>query len=280
MKSVYSGKEKKMNILSEKNVNNGEIISKEQLQNLLDNDNAKIYEVIRVINRKPIFLKEHYERMQESINLSKVEGNLDFDRYRKSVELLIAENDFENCNIRVSYYYNNKEIVLFYFIESNYPSKKQFEEGVHTVTAKVQRHNPNVKAFQKDFKQKVQQIIDETNAFEAILINEDDTVSEGSKSNIFFVKEKKLVTSPDSAVLLGVTRSKVIEVCESNGIVVERRFIKLDELDFFDGAFITGTSNDVLPIKSIDERVYNSANNEVVKRAYELYMDEVNKNFV
>jgi len=119
--------------------------------------------------------------------------------------------------------------------------------------------------------------MDASKAFEAILVNEDGTVSEGSRSNIFFVKGNKLVTSPDSAVLLGVTRNKVAEVCESNGIEVEKRIIKIDELESFDGAFITGTSNDVLPIKSIDKIVYNSADNDTVKKASELYLNEVRK---
>ncbi len=266
-----------MNILSERNVNNSKVISKEQLEKLLNEDDSKIYEVVRVIDRKPVFLKEHFDRMKESIKLSNAKGDLNYESYKKSAMLLIDENEFDNCNIRVSYYYKNEEVVLFYFIESHYPSKKQFKSGVHTVTAKVQRNNPNVKAFQKDFKEKVQQIIDDTHAFEAILINEDNTVSEGSRSNIFFVKDNKLVTSPDEKVLLGVTRSKVIELCEKNGIAVERRIIKFEELDRFDGAFITGTSNDVLPINSIDERTYNSAENEVVKKVYELYMDELRK---
>ncbi len=266
-----------MNILSEKNVKNEAIINKEELNRLLDEDNSKIYEVIRVINRKVVFLKEHFQRMKESIQLSGTKGHIDFNSYKKSIELLINENSFENCNIRVSYYYNGGEIALFYFIESYYPSKQQFETGVHTVTAVVQRHNPNVKSFQKDFKEKVQQIMDASKAFEAILVNEDGTVSEGSRSNIFFVKGNKLVTSPDSAVLLGVTRNKVAEVCESNGIEVEKRIIKIDELDSFDGAFITGTSNDVLPIKSIDKIVYNSADNDTVKKASELYLNEVRK---
>lgn len=273
----WNQKENIMNVLSEKNVNSGKIVSKEELVRLLNEDNAKIYEVIRVINKRPVFLKEHFERMKESIHLSKTKGNIDFNSYKKSVELLIQENNFENCNIRVSYYYNEGEINLFYFIESHYPSKEQFNTGVHTVTAKVQRNNPNVKAFQKDFKERIQQIMDETHAFEVILINDDDTVSEGSKSNIFFVKNNKLITSPDESVLLGVTRSKVIEVCENNGIEVEKRVIKFEELDGFNGAFITGTSNDVLPIRSIDERIYDSAENEVVKKAYEFYMSEVKK---
>lgn len=266
-----------MNILSEKNVKNGKIIFKEQLEELLDEDNAKIYEVIRIIERKPVFLKEHFNRMMNSIALSGTKGSIDYGNFKKSIELLIDENKFDNCNIRVSYYYKESEILLLYFIESYYPTKEQFNIGVPTVTARVQRDNPNAKVFHKDYKEKVQRIMDETHAFEVILINDDGTVSEGSRSNIFFVNGNKIVTSPDEKVLMGVTRSKVIDVCEGNGINVERRLIKFEELESFDGAFITGTSNDVLPIRSIDEREYASAENEVVKRAYGLYREEVMK---
>jgi len=100
--------------------------------------------------------------------------------------------------------------------------------------------------------------------------NNDETISEGSKSNVFFVLDESIITSPDSQVLLGVTRSKVIEVCKNNGIDVIKRNIYFNELKDFEGAFITGTSNDVLPIKTIDDIVYNSSHNEIVKKVYEL----------
>jgi len=63
-----------------------------------------------------------------------------------------------------------------------------------------------------------------------------------------------------------------------NGIKVEKRVIKFDELGNFDAAFITGTSNDVLPIKTINEIVYNSAVNKVVMKVSELYLNEMMKN--
>ncbi len=277
MKSDYSGKEQKMNILSENNVSNGKVITKRRLDDLLNEDNAKIYEVIRVIKRKPIFLKEHYDRMKESIRLSNVRGNLNYDDFKKSMELLINENKFDNCNVRVSYYFNNKEITLFYFIESYYPSEEQFRTGVHTVTARVQRSNPNVKAFQKEYKARVKQIADENHAYEVILVNDDGTVSEGSRSNVFFVKNNTVITSPDSSVLLGVTRNKVIEICENNGITVEKKLVPTEELSSFDGAFITGTSNDVLPIRSINNIMFDSSENETVKKLGNLYKNEVNK---
>lgn len=268
---------KMINIVSNKNVMNNKIISKEEIELYLNEESAKIYEVIRVIEGRPIFLKEHFDRMNESIRLSGTKGSLNYDDFKSSTELLIKENLFKNQNIRVSYYFKNEPVTLFYFIESYYPSKEEFNGGIHTVTVKIERENPNIKSFQKDFKDKVTKAMEENNAFEAILINNDDTVSEGSRSNIFFVKNNKLITSPDGAVLLGVTRNKVISVCEENSIEVEKRTIDFRELNNFDGAFITGTSNDVLPIKTIDEMVYNSSENEVVKRVSGLYLGEVRK---
>lgn len=264
-----------INIISSKNVMNNQIISKEEAEVLVNE--AKIYEVIRVIEGKTIFLKEHFDRMNESIRLSGEIGTLNYNEFKNSAELLIKENSFENCNIRVSYLYKNEPLSLFYFIKSYYPSEEEFKEGIHTVTMKTERENPNIKSYKKDFKDNVARIMEENNAFEAILINHDDTVSEGSRSNVFFVKGNKLITSPDSAVLLGVTRSKVISVCEENSIEIEKRIVDFDELKDFDGAFITGTSNDVLPIKSIDDMILNSSDNEVVKRVAELYNEEVRK---
>lgn len=262
-------------IVSDKNIMNGQIISREEIEALVNE--AKIYEVIRVIEGKTIFLKEHFDRMNESIRLSKAKGTLNYDEFKRSADLLIKENSFKNCNIRVSYLFNNEPLSLFYFIKSYYPSEEEFKEGIHTVTIKIERENPNVKSYKKDFKEKVSRIMEENNAFEAILINHDHTVSEGSRSNVFFVKDSKLITSPDSAVLLGVTRSKVISLCQEKSIEIEKRIINFDEIKDFDGAFITGTSNDVLPIKSIDTMILNSSENKVVMRVAELYNEEVRK---
>lgn len=266
-----------INIVSDENIMNGKIISKEKTEFLLNEESPKIYEVIRVIEGRPIFLQEHFDRMNESIRLSQTDGKLFYNEFKNSIRLLIKENSFKNINIRVSYYFKHEPVTLLYLIESYYPSKKEFAEGIHTVTVKMERTNPNIKSFQKDLKDNVARIMEKNNAFEAILINHDDTVSEGSRSNVFFVKDNKIITSPDDAVLLGVTRSKVISICEHNSIIVEKRIINFRDLKYFDAAFITGTSNDVLPIKTMDDMVYNSSENEVVKRVSELYLEEVRK---
>jgi len=76
-----------LNIVSDKNVLNNKIITKEETEKLLNQ--TKIYEVIRVIDRKAIFLKEHFDRMNESIHLSGIKGSLCYEYFKSSAELLI-----------------------------------------------------------------------------------------------------------------------------------------------------------------------------------------------
>lgn len=267
-----------INIVSEKNVKNGEIISKNQLEELLKQDSAKIYEVIRVIDKKPIFLKEHFERMMRSIELSGLNSKIEYYDYKKSIEILIKENNFENNNIRVSFFVMDEPIYLMYFVKSSYPPNSFYKNGINVVMVKKHRKDPNIKFFESSLRETVDKILSEKEAFEAILVNDDDTISEGSKSNVFFVKGDLLITSKDSSVLLGVTREKVIDICNRNGMKVEKRNILVSELELFDGAFITGTSINVLPIKNVDDILYDSSLNYIVKKASELYLDEVNKN--
>nr|WP_312576074.1 aminotransferase class IV [Sedimentibacter sp.] len=265
-----------IDIISEKNVKNGEIITKNQLKSLLEQDNYKIYEVIRVIEKKPIFLEEHFNRMVNSIELSGLNSKIEFDDYKSYIEILIKENNFENCNIRVSFFIINEPVFLMYFVKSTYPSPDLYKSGIDVVMVKKHRRDPNIKLFESNLRDSIDKILSEKKAFEAILINDDDTVSEGSKSNVFFVKENELITSKDSSVLLGVTREKVIDICNRNGINVNKRNISVDELKSFDAAFITGTSINVLPIKKIDDILYNSSLNEIVLRVSDLYLNEVN----
>lgn len=264
-----------INIVSEKNVLNGELVSKDIVNKIINKDKTGIYEVIRVINKKPTFLREHFDRLMKSIKLSSIDYSIDYNKFRNEIQFLIDNNEFNNCNIRVTYSHsdgvNSMDIILLYFIKSFYPDKSYYEHGIHTVIVRKERPNPNVKKNPKEYRDELDKIIREGNAFEAILVNHDNVISEGSKSNVFFVSGNNLITAPDEDVLLGVTRSKVLEIADDLNIKIVKRRVSGNELSSFDAAFITGTSNNVLPIKSIDNIKYDSVKNEVVLKLMREY---------
>lgn len=91
---------------------------------------------------------------------------------------------------------------------------------------------------------------------EAILLNEQGMVADGSGENIFVVKDGTIVTPPMSASILeGITRSSIMEIARAEGYDVVERDIARAELYQADEVFVTGTAAEVCPIRSVDDHV-------------------------
>ena len=89
---------------------------------------------------------------------------------------------------------------------------------------------------------------------------------------MFFVKGDKLYTAPRGDVLLGITRKYIFQVCEELNVKIIEENIHIDDLKKLDGAFMSGTSVNVLPISSIDEIILNSVNNNIIKEVNNAYV--------
>ena len=90
-----------------------------------------------------------------------------------------------------------------------------------------------------------------------LLVNREGRITEGSRSNVFFIRGREVWTAPSDRVLLGVTRSKVIDVIREAGLDLHFKSVREDHLASFDAAFISGTSPKVLPIASIGDISYD-----------------------
>jgi len=89
---------------------------------------------------------------------------------------------------------------------------------------------------------------------EAILLDADGYVSEGSGENIFIVRKGQLKTTPLTSILEGITRNSVIQLARERGIpVVEERFTR-DAMYVADEVFLTGTAAEIAPVREIDGR--------------------------
>ena len=128
--------------------------------------------------------------------------------------------------------------------------------------------------YSKNFKEllqnQIRKYLQANQLYELILFDENNKISEGSRTNLFFSKDNKLFTSKDSDVLQGISRDKVIEICKINDIIITKRDIYTSEINSFDFAFLSGTSINVLPIKNIGESVFRT-DSELFIRILELY---------
>jgi branched-chain amino acid aminotransferase len=126
------------------------------------------------------------------------------------------------------------------------------------------RNNPLIKAKDISFKEYINNILEGSDAYEVLLKDSDSKLHEGSRSNLFFVKDDLVITSKKGEALEGITLKNIIKVIKESPYNLERRDVFIKDLKNLDGAFITGTSIDLLPIKKIDKIAYHSADNPVL----------------
>ncbi len=260
---------------------NGEIISTDDMRVFDTIKISPIYEVIRIMDGIPLFFEEHVKRMRRS---AEIVGKTIFRKDQEiigDIKKLIEANNVKNLNVKLlsAYEEGKKETFLAYFIESYYPDEKVYREGIHTILYHYERKNPNAKVLNVSFKDEVNKKIKEMNAFEALLVNKEGYITEGSRSNMFFVRGEKVFTAPKGEVLLGVTRKHIINVCKELNIDVVEENINIKDLDKIDGGFMSGTSVNVLPISSIDDKKYSSADNNLIKAIQDGYLNLV-KNYI
>jgi branched-chain amino acid aminotransferase len=249
---------------------NGEVVDSDKIEEVLKTNKVKVYDVLRLVNSKPLYFENHLDRLNRSIELIGYEDRYYENDFKKDIEKLVVKSGRTNNNIKTTYFEEDQPIKVLYMVKSTYPKEDKYSEGYKTILMYEERENPNAKVLNEERRKIVNEILKDVGADEAIFLTENKVVLEGSRSNLFFVKGEKIITSPDERVLLGTTRQKILEICEKNNISVLRREIMLDELNFFDAAFVTGTSIDIMPINRIDT-IRFSTNNKVVKKLTGLY---------
>jgi len=111
---------------------------------------------------------------------------------------------------------------------------------------------------------------------EALLLDVDGFVAEGSGENIFIVRNGKLYTPDLTSALEGITRDTIVQLATELGIQVIEKRITRDEVYGADEAFFTGTAAEVTPIRELDNRAIGTGTaGPITKQLQKLYFDVV-----
>ena len=111
---------------------------------------------------------------------------------------------------------------------------------------------------------------------EALLLDNQGFVMEGSGENIFLVRDGRLYTPDLTSALDGITRRTVMELADELGIPVTEKRITRDEVYIADEAFFTGTAAEVTPIREVDGRqIGHGARGPLTAKLQEMYFDQV-----
>ncbi|MBW2279458.1 MAG: branched-chain amino acid transaminase [Deltaproteobacteria bacterium] len=163
-----------------------------------------------------------------------------------------------------------------------YLGDEGLERGIRTKVSSYTRHHPNVTMTQsKTCGNYVNSILAKREVTrlgydEAIMLDTNGFVSEGSGENLFIVRRGALKTPPLGSVLDGITRDSIIQIARDKGIEVSEQPFARDELYTADEAFMTGTAAEVTPIREVDDRVIgDGARGAITRTLQSTFFDAV-----
>jgi branched-chain amino acid aminotransferase len=234
-----------------------------------------IYEVVRIIEKIPLFWEDHVARLYRTSEITGMSIWHNEAFLYKTVCELIRINSVEEGNIKLVFNFSRRDNLmernfLAYFVEPVYPSKKQCDQGVKGILFQASRINPTAKVINQNLRLAVYKQLIEKGAYEALLIDREGKITEGSRSNIFLIRDGNLFTAPDSDVLAGIARNYVIETCLKEKIPLTFKKIDCMELGSMDAVFMTGTSPKVLPFSRIEKYSFDT-NDPVLRKIMDGY---------
>ncbi len=249
-----------------------------------------VYEVARVYNGRLFRFDDHMDRLTSSLakmNIKFVEVEEVRQRIHQTVKnsgvldgLVYLQITRGEAPRKHRYPDTYKPNVLIYVDHLSDPFAKFRSSGIDIVT------HPDIRWGHNDIKQTgltgncmVAQYAYERGCLEAILIDADGFMTEGTHSTIFGIKDGTIIAAPESPkVLPGITKKQVFELARDNGIPLIEKWIKGEEIHSLDEIFLAGTGAELVAIVKVDGRVIGSgAPGPVFTRLQEAFKNVVSE---
>lgn len=241
-------------------IRNQEIRPTSEFPSELFSVEKSVYEVVKIFEGNPVFFKEHFERFTNSLHIFGFESDSpDFDHFSRQVDQLFKVNNLKSGNLRIDFFPRSLT-TIFYVIPHFYPPENFYAKGVKVVEMNYCRENPNAKIQNNDLKTQAANLMKTEDAFEVVLVNDHGIITEGSRTNVFFVRDETLYTAPENLVLKGISAKKVKEICHALGLQIIEKELFAGEAASFGAMFITGTSIGVLPVSAMGQIKYDVGN--------------------
>jgi len=239
-------------------------------------------------------LREHIDRLLDSCKLCHLKCRFSHEDLCKACVELLRQNKLDEGYLRPMVYvgegamgvYAHDNPIRAFIVAwrwGAYLGAEALSNGIRVKISSWARHHIAVSLVKaKTMGQYTNSVLAKSEAKlagydEAVLLDTQGYVSEGSGENIFIVKKGRLTTPPlSSSILAGITRDTVLTLAREEGITVQEDRITRDELYLADEVFFTGTAAEVTPVREVDDRsVGDGKVGPITKRLQSRYFDVV-----
>ena len=236
-------------------------------------------------------LREHTERLLRSAHILQIPVPFTLETLMDAQCQVVAQNHLEEGYIRPLVYLGSEKmgvsprgaqthVAIAAWPWGAYLGEEALQQGIRVKVSSYTRHHPNITLCKaKASGNYMNSILANNEATadgydEALLLDVEGFVAEGSGENLFMVKRGVLHTPDLSSALEGITRDSIIQLAQEMGITVLERRISRDELYTADEVFFTGTAAEVTPIREIDRRVIGrGARGPLTEKLQSAYFD-------
>jgi branched-chain amino acid aminotransferase len=218
-----------------------------------------VFDLLRTLNGKPLFLKEHIQRLEESARRIGIELPWSHQELIDIVLETLHRNSFQESNIRIVVTGGSspdfitpqgKPRLLVLVTRAPHLPEAWYTDGVKIITFLSKRSIPGAKSIDYVAATIALKQARDQGAVEAVYVDHKGHVLEGTTSNIFALIDGTLVT-PGTGILSGITRNAVLDLA-AKIVPVGTRDLKLDEMTSADEIFITGTNKMIMPVVQVD----------------------------
>ncbi len=250
-----------------------------------------IYEVIKLYQGRLFKGDRHLERLKDSAAIIKLNLNYSIEDLKRIAYQVIEKNsNYQSGNLYIqitrgvsnrshSFSYDLDSTVIMYLLPARIFPEELWKSGVNAITLADTRWSYcNIKTTNLLPNTLGKQAAKDAGAYEGIFVSQNHTVREGTSSNIFIVKDERIITHPaNQQILSGITREIILELAEDK-YQVERRSFSVTELYQADEVFITSTTKEVLSIIEIDgEKIAAGQIGDITKDLHNKYRDYKDK---
>jgi len=256
-----------------------------------------IWEGIRLHHSKLIFINEHLERLFNSAKGISLEIPLSKKEIIMEIEKVLSKNNMmDDVHIRliisrgdkITPYQNpNANVGPINFViipEYKKTDPKIYKDGIVIGRVPIIRPSKNILSTHYNTLSKLNCILASIEANklgfdEGIMNDPNGNISTCNSTNLFFIKNKQVLTSNGEYCLNGITRSKAIEICNSNNIPCLEKNFTYDDIKDCDEAFVTGTFAGIIPVSRIEQRDLRSTNSDsIVNKIRLFYNNHIQEN--
>jgi branched-chain amino acid aminotransferase len=234
-----------------------------------------VFEGIRVYSGRIFRFAEHMDRLYEGAAVIRLQIPLSRPKLEQAVVDTVKASGMMDAYIRLVVTRGQGDLgldpekcsrssIIIIVDKIQLYDEKLYQEGIQIITASTRRISPNMISQRVKSLNYLNNIIAKMEANlvgvpESLMLSADGYVCECSADNIFIVKRGELLTpSPEFPILLGVTRTVVMEIAVRKGVPVRELPLTIQDVYVADECFLTGTGAELIPVISIDRRKIGS----------------------